>query len=889
MKKLKTNKKIIFIFIRIIFLLVILVFPPILIVSAQSVELPPPQYDPNANTYTFSAAPTQQSTVVSDGSNSWLSNAITGVGAFLFRLVGTILSGIGRFVLNQAVNIFEAVLKSGFSGRPDFVDDGWKLVRDIANMFFILIMVAIAFATILRIERYGIKELLPKLIIVALLINFSMVLCLVLVDFTNLIAQYFINSAQTTATGYKVNLSAVFIDGLEISRTMTAHFCETYLMNKEDCETKYSAGSQELQNCQKIAQENYDKCKEDMEKITKAETENESLLSIIIAEIGTALILFIAAFILLAGAVLLIIRSIAVWFFVILSPLALICLILPALRTHWERWMHQFTRWCIFAPVYTFFIWLAARMCSKGSLDRISGQIPTTLTDNVSSITQFFADVRYLYNFIFVAGFLIGGLIAANSLGVYGANAAMSLGKRWSNTATGWVKQRTVGRAAEKAKRTAAETGQMYGGAAERIGGKVLQKIPGFKAIGARMEKRGEMRWEKVAESEKMKRREAEYERMSTEQRKMIMDSKTTPSADKLVLAEIMAKKDLHKIDTGTATRIKDSFLAYGRKEDAEEIKKKRPDTIIKRRGIKEGFKIDEAATRQAQINAVKELKDKDKINELLPIAVRQSEWIQEGITQSFTQREAERYAAIDKLHHDAISEAYSKAIDKTLPTDPNREKFENIFSSINVGNVEEIADAEKQKMIAGYAAKYNRLQSLPDKAIENPNIAEGAIKNAPTIEAIKELVKAGKTTAGALKTVVVKLSTTSADSFVQQRAQRVLTALDGSLKRLTKNNFAQFAQESLPQDWEEIKIPDFDPAEFTGGIKEFVNTLIDNIEHKNLVPTLKKTGTDFARPIIKVITDSAKNKETTPTKGISYQDILELINSDPTTKAMAI
>ena len=50
---------------------------------------------------------------------------------------------------------------------------GWTIVRDVCNMFFVVIMLVIAFATVLRIENYSYKKLLPKLVIMAILINFS--------------------------------------------------------------------------------------------------------------------------------------------------------------------------------------------------------------------------------------------------------------------------------------------------------------------------------------------------------------------------------------------------------------------------------------------------------------------------------------------------------------------------------------------------------------------------------------------------------------------------------------------------------------------------------------------------------------------------------------------
>ena len=52
----------------------------------------------------------------------------------------------------------------------DGVKVGWQALRDFSNMFFILILLIIAFATIIGVKSYGYKTLLSRLIIVAILV-----------------------------------------------------------------------------------------------------------------------------------------------------------------------------------------------------------------------------------------------------------------------------------------------------------------------------------------------------------------------------------------------------------------------------------------------------------------------------------------------------------------------------------------------------------------------------------------------------------------------------------------------------------------------------------------------------------------------------------------------
>lgn len=65
---------------------------------------------------------------------------------------------------------------------------GWTILRDIANGFFILIILWIAFTIIFSIEQFGGKKLLVRVIAVALLINFSLTLVTLVFGVANILA-----------------------------------------------------------------------------------------------------------------------------------------------------------------------------------------------------------------------------------------------------------------------------------------------------------------------------------------------------------------------------------------------------------------------------------------------------------------------------------------------------------------------------------------------------------------------------------------------------------------------------------------------------------------------------------------------------------------------------
>lgn len=81
-----------------------------------------------------------------------------------------------------------------------FVQAGWTVVRDFANLFFILIVVAIGIATALRVKQYEVRKTLPRLIIVAILINFSPVICGAVIDAANIITNFFFTAGAGDST-----------------------------------------------------------------------------------------------------------------------------------------------------------------------------------------------------------------------------------------------------------------------------------------------------------------------------------------------------------------------------------------------------------------------------------------------------------------------------------------------------------------------------------------------------------------------------------------------------------------------------------------------------------------------------------------------------------------
>ena len=316
------------------------------------------------------------------------------------------LSLLGFWLVSM---IFELALGLGTFTDAGVVQMGWKITRDLANMFFVLILLVIAFATILRIETYGMKALLPKLIIIAILINFSLVFCGVIIDFTQVLTHFFYDQVSGS-TGISAQIAGI----LEMPKLSE--------MNPDaNAAEELAAGTGGI------------------------------FMMILSVFLGIALILA-ASLAIGIGAFFLIVRLIVLWILLILAPIAWFLGILPATAQLFKQWWSTFLKWAFFAPIYMFFVYLAIKAADAGSFTSIV-QVEMQNIVNASGFKETLwstltSSPVLLLQFIAILGLLFGGLIAAQKMGIYGAQGAMGVAKFFGKGAAGftsrWLARRRI-------------------------------------------------------------------------------------------------------------------------------------------------------------------------------------------------------------------------------------------------------------------------------------------------------------------------------------------------------------------------------------------------------------------------------------------------------------
>ncbi|NCO44910.1 hypothetical protein GW888_02445, partial [Candidatus Wolfebacteria bacterium] len=302
-----------------------------------------------------------------------ISAVAQGVGYFFGFIAGVFMT-IAGYLVTLALNINFALLKS------PVVQTGWQIVLNFTNLGFVLAIIVMAFATIFRVQSYAMKKTLWKLIVAALLVNFSLVIAGAFINISDIFSNFFLKQG-----GIK--------DPLEWSKAFAAMFRAQALLKVGET----------------IAAQGF------VDTATGAiNTFGAAGLQAIASVFFIDLFTVLACLTLLATAVMLLIRYVFLGILLLLSPIVWLLWIFPGTQHLWQKWWSQFLRWTFFAPIMLFFISLSL-YAMKNQPEAVR-----QFTQNSAAVAnvQLTFGVEVIGEMIIVIGLVMGGLFAANSLGI---------------------------------------------------------------------------------------------------------------------------------------------------------------------------------------------------------------------------------------------------------------------------------------------------------------------------------------------------------------------------------------------------------------------------------------------------------------------------------------
>lgn len=155
---------------------------------------------------------------------SWLTSPFTLIIAEIMQwifLVVNWLTGILGQIMNWTIE-FLILNMSEKINQITAIESLWAILRDLGNIVFIFLILYAAISTILNSNEHGVKELLPRIVVVALLVNFSLFFTQLIIDISNVFTiQIYENiSVSGIGDGSSVNISNAIAGQLNLSTIM---------------------------------------------------------------------------------------------------------------------------------------------------------------------------------------------------------------------------------------------------------------------------------------------------------------------------------------------------------------------------------------------------------------------------------------------------------------------------------------------------------------------------------------------------------------------------------------------------------------------------------------------------------------------------------------------
>ncbi len=227
----------------------------------------------------------------------------------------------------------------------------WNNFRDIANVVFIVLFLIVIFSQItgIGIDNYGIKKILPKLVVVAVLINLSYLICEICVDLSNILG----NVLQTMFNNFSPT-----VEDIKISTSTDGNGTVPTAITGVAIAGVLFAGGVAIWSNPAI------------------------VLSLFVGLLGI-LIAVLFVFLLFAA------RKAAIIVLIILSPLAVVCYALPNTKSFFDRWKQLFQSLLLVYPIAGLLIG-GGDFVSRVMLSNIGSDINPSVIESLDNFVEAF-------------------------------------------------------------------------------------------------------------------------------------------------------------------------------------------------------------------------------------------------------------------------------------------------------------------------------------------------------------------------------------------------------------------------------------------------------------------------------------------------------------------
>ncbi len=255
--------------------------------------------------------------------------------------------------------------------RNDLIRMGWTLLRDLTNMLFILGLAYIGLATALNFATFNTKKTFVNLIITALLINFTPVICGIVVDITNIIFNFLLKNPDFSTM---INAFDSYNKGIDIA-LWSADFW---------------------------------------------------IFAIYGFLTGLALLLF---------GILFITRPLVIWALVIFSPLAFFARSFDSTKRFFSTWWNQFFQWTFSIVPAAFMLYLSTQLIVMADNGKLYSAIPKFFASSDTTASASQTTLGHFAPFLLVAIFMHMSYVMALQMSHSFTKAAIASAKKWGKKA----------------------------------------------------------------------------------------------------------------------------------------------------------------------------------------------------------------------------------------------------------------------------------------------------------------------------------------------------------------------------------------------------------------------------------------------------------------------
>ena len=307
--------------------------------------------------------------------------------------IGGMVAGIGGVILDLTVTT--TVIKMGnIIGSGTKIGEAiislWKVLRDIINIFFIFGLIYIGIQTILDSHKSETRRTLSMLIVAAFIINFSLYITEVVIDFSNILAiQVYNQITHVPSPVFSANSIQFGTDSIAGA-----------FLNVASVGSLFNGG---------------------------ATSTHLDFFSSIFYAFFMMIFLIICGAVFFMGALLLIKRFIALILYLIFSPAMFIGWVLPAFASRQEQWRTGFIQQAFVAPVFLFMIYLSLVVLTKlqeGLFFKPSGAGFGGITQGGATDPGTFTVILF---FSLAIGFLYTSIKVAERMSSAGASSSLKL------------------------------------------------------------------------------------------------------------------------------------------------------------------------------------------------------------------------------------------------------------------------------------------------------------------------------------------------------------------------------------------------------------------------------------------------------------------------------